>query len=878
MEPTLFRFIWKHSKRQQIIILMVTVLSFPILYYSLDLPKMIINQALQGTDWPQPLPFTGVEMQQIPYLLALCFAFLALVIINNGIKFWLNTAKNLLGERMLRRLRYDLYLRVLRFRLPRFRQVSQGEIIPMITSEVEPLGNYIGDAIALPAFQGGTLCVYLYFIFAQDVLLGTAAIALYPLQMWIIPKLQAKVNRLARERVINVRRMADRIGETISGVREVHANDTAMWHLADLSDRLYTNFDIRYRGFQLRFLIKFLNNFINQLTPFFFYSIGGYLVIKGELSFGALVAVLAAYKDLAGPWKELLDFYQARADVEIKYQTVMENFDVPDVKPAELVTADAAPGDRLSGDIVVSGVSYAAGGQPITDVGFEIAEGSLAAVVGEDTDGRSEVMELMAGLVVPSAGHVKVGGRDIDGLPESVLGRSIAYVGPNPYVFSETIRGNIAYGLRHRAILPDGWPATPLDAKRKMEAENTGNTPMPIGASWEDLGEAGLSDVSGLDARGLHLMEVVGLTDDAFRLGLSARIDPSAPDAPVAELISARKLAAERIAADPQAADLVELWHADRMNNSATLAENVLFALPSDPSIRMGQLPNDPLVVRFLEESGLLDTFVEMGIEIARTMVELFAQLSGEGSLLAEYSFITPDELPVYDRLLRRIEKQGTAKISKEERADLIGLAFELVPARHRLDVLNDERIRRIVEARPLFRKLVEEDGNGRFVPFDPELLIAPLSIEDNVLFGKTRVDRRGSRERVDRIIRGVIEEMGLQSRIQRAGLDYNVGVAGSRLSPGQRQRIAIVRALMKRPSIAIFDGGLSVSQDAGMFAAVRSELENRTMIVGLETLEDARSFDKVILLRSGRVVASGSFDEVAAASGAAGDRETGPI
>lgn len=866
MEQSLFRFIWKHSKRQQVIILLVTVLSFPILYYSLELPKLIVNQALQGTDWPQPLPFVGLEMQQVPYLLALCFAFLALVIINNGIKFWLNTAKNLLGERMLRRLRYDLYLRVLRFRLPRFRQVSQGEIIPMITSEVEPLGNYIGDAIALPAFQGGTLCVYLYFIFAQDVLLGTAAIALYPLQMWIIPKLQAKVNRLARERVINVRRMADRIGETISGVREVHANDAAMWHLADLSDRLYTNFDIRYRGFQLRFLIKFLNNFINQLTPFFFYSIGGYLVIKGELSFGALVAVLAAYKDLAGPWKELLDFYQARADVEIKYQTVVENFDVPDVRPAELIVADAAPGDRLSGDIELKGVSYTAGGQPLTDIAFDIPAGTLAAVVGDDTDGRSEVLELMAGLAVPASGHVRIGGRDLDTQPEAVLGRSIAYVGPNPYVFTETIRGNLTYGLRHRPVLPEGWPTTPLDARKKMEAENTGNTWMPIGVPWDDLSEAGLDSPAEIDDRGLQLMELVGLADDAFRLGLSARIDPSAPDAPVAELIAARKRAADRIAADPQAADLVELWDAGRLNNSATLAENVLFALPSDPSIKMGQLPGDPLVAKFLEESGLLEEFVGMGVEIARTMVELFAQLSGEGSLLAEYSFITPDDLPLYDRLLKRIEKQGLAKIPKAERANLIGLAFELVPARHRLDVLNEDRISRIVGARPRFRKMIDEQGNGKFVPFDPELLIAPLSVEDNVLFGKSRVDRRGSRERVDRIIRGVIEEMGLQHRVQRAGLDFSVGVAGSRLSPGQRQRIALVRALMKRPAIAILDDVGPLSQDSGMLAAVRSELADCTLVVGLETIEAAREFEKVILLRSGRVAMVGTFEEVSAA------------
>jgi len=867
METSLFRYIWKYSKRQQIIILMVTFCSFPLIYYSLDLPKMIVNQALQGTDWPQPVPIAGIELDQVPYLLTLCFAFLGLVIVNNAIKFWLNTAKNLLGERMLRRMRYELYQRVLRFRLPRFRQVSQGEIIPMITSEVEPLGDYIGDAIALPAFQGGTLIVYLYFIFAQDVLLGAAAIALYPLQMWIIPWLQAKVNRLARERVLNVRRMADRIGETISGVRDVHANDTSAWHLADMSDRLYTNFDIRYRGFQLRFLIKFINNFINQLTPFFFYSIGGYLVIKGDLSFGALVAVLAAYKDLASPWKELLAFYQARADVEIKYATVVENFDVPDVKPLPLLIDDAEGEERLSGEIALKAVNYTGAGHPLTDITAQIPQGATVAVVGEDTDGRGDLLELIAGLVVPASGEVKIGGRDIDHLPEAILGRSIAYVGPNPYVFTETIRGNLTYGLRHRPITGDGWPDTAEAKRRVEEAETTANTWFPMTVPWNDLAEAQVSDAAELDERALTLLEEVGLGDDAFRLGLSARIDPNAPGAPVAELIAARKKAAERILADPQAADLVELWDAERMNPSATLAENVLFALPSDPTVSLGDLSKDPLVIRFLDEAGLTDEFLQMGIEIARTMIELFAQLSGEGSLLAEFSFITPDELPTYDVMIKRIDKQGVGKLSKSERADLIGLAFELVPARHRLDVLNDDRERKIIEARPQFRALVEAEEDAHFVPFDPELLIAPLSIEDNVLFGKTRVDRRGSHERVDTIIRDVIVDMGLQGQIQRAGLDFNVGVAGSRLSPGQRQRIAVVRALMKRPNVAIFDG-IFASGDDPLVQTVRKEVGNATLVLGIELLDGARGFDTVLLLQNGRLIASGSYDEVAAAAG----------
>ena len=62
---------------------------------------------------------------------------------------------------------------------------------------------------------------------------------------------------------------------------------------------------------------------MTALTPFFFYSIGGYLVIEGRLTLGALVAVLAAYKDFSAPLRELFRYYQSAEDVRIRYEEML---------------------------------------------------------------------------------------------------------------------------------------------------------------------------------------------------------------------------------------------------------------------------------------------------------------------------------------------------------------------------------------------------------------------------------------------------------------------------------------------------------------------------------------------------------------------------
>jgi ABC-type multidrug transport system fused ATPase/permease subunit len=346
LEPAIYRFVLRYSLPQQLLLLALTLASFPFLYVSLDLPKTIINRAIHGSRFPQKL--LGFEFGQVGYLFALCAAYLALVFINGGFKYFINTYKGRLGERMLRRLRYQLYHRMLRFPLSRFRKTSSAQIIPMITAEGEGIGGFIGDAFALPAFQGGTLLTIVLFMFMQDAVLGAAAVVLYPFPLYAIPRLQRKVNQLGRLRVREIRRVADRIQEAATGIVDIRANDMVKLQLAGFARLLGHIYEIRFEIYKRKYFIKFLNNFIAQLTPFFLYALGGYLVIQGQLSFGGLVAVLAAYKDLSPPWRELLNFYQSKEDARIKYEQIVEQFEIADMLDARLHLAepDAAAAGR----------------------------------------------------------------------------------------------------------------------------------------------------------------------------------------------------------------------------------------------------------------------------------------------------------------------------------------------------------------------------------------------------------------------------------------------------------------------------------------------------------------------------------------------------
>jgi putative ABC transport system ATP-binding protein len=871
MEPTIYRFIFRHSKREQIVLLIMTALSFPFLYYSLDLPKKIINEALGAKGKAAfPTNWLGFEFDQLEYLWTLSGVFLALVCINGAFKYVINVYRGQLGERMLRRLRFDLYARILRFPLGRFRRMSQGEIIPMVTAEVEPLGGFIGDSISLPAFQGGTLITILAFMFIQDPILGLAAISLYPIQGYVIPKLQRQVNLLGKERVRTVRTMSDKIGETVSGVLEVHANDNARLMLARFAERLNRIYDIRFEIYKKKFFIKFLNNFLAQLTPFFFYSIGGYLVIRGELSIGAMVAVLAAYKDLSAPWKELLGYYERKEDARIKYEQVIEQFDPPTIMDPALQTGDADAGPAESAGIRSSNLGWIDddGEMQVEGISIKIEPGERVALLGPPNGGKEALGLLLARLVLPTSGNLNFGDRDMTVLPEAVTGRRLGYVGPAAFAFSTSIRENLLIGAMHRPLIEAERDAA-AQAVAKRAAENAaiaGNSTDDPHADWVDYAAIGVDDAGGLSKRLVELLDVVDLWDDCYQLGLRGTLDPQKRPDIAERILDARRSFADRLAGDPSLAELVEPFAADRYNSNASVAENLLFGTPVDGTFASDSIAASPYVRQILGTVGLTDDFLTMGRDMAATMVELFADLPADHEFFSQFSFISPDDLPEFQALVTRVDRSGVGGLSEDDRSRLLSLPFKLIAARHRLGLLDDAMKLRILEARRAFAENLPSEMANAVAFFTADTYNAAASVQDNFLFGKIAYGQADAPARVGKVIAEVLESLDLRATVIEVGLDFEVGIGGSRLSAAQRQKIGIARMLLRRPDICVFNDAVGSIESAAqnrVIDRVLAETEGRTVIWSLQHPDLARRFQRVLVLRGGRVVEDGAPDSL---------------
>lgn len=862
MEATFFKYIIKHSWRQQAALLAITILSFPFLYYSLELPKLIINKAIGSSDFPRNI--LGYEFAQIEFLAALCLVFLLLVGVNGAFKYIINVYKGRLGERMLRRLRYQLFGNALRFPLHRFRRVSQGELVAMITSEVEPLGGFIGDAIALPAFQGGTLLTILVFMFIQDPVLGTAAIALYPVQMYVIPKLQRQVNALAKERVRTVRRLSERIGETVTVIEEIRVHDTAELHRAEFAALLGKIYEIRFKIYKKKFLIKFLNNFIAQLTPFFFFSIGGYLVIQGDLTFGALVAVLAAYKDLSSPWKELLDWYQIREDTRIKYDQLREQFEYPDMLPEEPLTPVESTPDPLAGRIEALNLSVEEeGGVKLLDgASFRFDLGERVGFAGGSSSGASTAARVLARLTAPSAGTVRIGENDLAQLSAAVIGRRMAYVGPNAALIQGTLRDNLLYGLKHRPLTPVA-PGTGYDP---VEAERTGNTTSHPAADWIDYEAAGAADTTALVQRAIEALKWVDLEEDTFDFGLKGTISTRDHAALAHLILEARKVLRHRLE-EPRFKDLVEPFERDKLNRNMSVAENILFGRPVGDVFGLDRIGDNPYMRQILDQVGLTDDFRRMGYQVATIMVDLFEGLPPGHALFERFSFIDSTTLPELKALLPGVEAAGIEAAEPADVARLMALPFQLIPARHRLGIglLSEQMERHLLDARHAFAANLPAQYRSAIAFFQDDAFNTAATIQDNILFGKLVYGRQQSQREIGALIAEVIGALELRRPIIEVGLDFEVGISGGRLSASQRQRLALARALIKRPDILILDRAtatLDHRSQATVQAALSGDPARCGVVWVVDDADSAGTLNRIIRFESGSVIEDKSLTE----------------
>jgi putative ABC transport system ATP-binding protein len=891
MERNIFRYIWNYSRPEQVVVVLLVVISMIPYYLAFDLPKQIVNGPLQGAGFDTPgstqpfmalsfdLPFIGtihlsdgIELERLPLLVALSFTFLGLVIVNGLFKYVINTRKGMLGERLLRRGRYVLIDRILRFKPGRVAQMKSGEVASMVKDEIEPLGGFSADAFTQPVLLGGQAITALVFIFVQHFWLGAVAGVLAVVQVAIIPRMRRRLIFLGRERQLTARELAGQVAEIVDGIQTIHANDATNLVRARVSARLGRIFKIRYDIYQWKFLVKFINNFIAQITPFFFYLIGGYLTIIGSLDVGQLIAVINAYKELPGPMKELIDWDLARQDVQVKYEQIVEQFDAAEMIDPALQSLEAEiPSGRLD-PLAVQRLTVVGGNgvQLLDNVTFAVSEGDFTALVGASADGAPILGDVLGGQVAPNAGTVLLGEYDVAQLPERVTGRLIGYTGQTSFLEADSVFSNVTYGLLRRpGPLPEDEPPE-VKAHRiwaHRESARTGNPVMDVDADWIDYDEvqplAGRENLVGSIS---EVLDVVGLGEDVIGFALRSRLDVKKEPALADEALILRRTLSDRLA-DQELADIVQPFRPDQYNSEATILENLLFGVPTDTTTSANDIFSHPFFETTMRDSGLAAMLFDLGWHFASDTVELFESSQGNPEMLQWLTNIKAEEMPAYQQTLARTAPDKAEAAAREDLVRLVLLAFEYVEPVYRFGLLDEARRESLIAGRKRLAERMPEELRGRLQGYDPDVYLNNATLAENILFGKLNRRFVRAEEKIDEIMRTALRELfrrkpAVRDEIMSVGLGFYVGPNGRRLTQLQRQKIVLARSLIRKSRYYVFneplagaDPGLQGRIIGNILRFLAAQTPRPGVAWVLTNADLAADFDKRVELQQGRIV-----------------------
>ncbi len=844
METNIYRYILRRSLRYQVLLVSAIFALGFLNPYMLGLTKRIINT---------------IGKRHLEDVLWLCMWYLGAVLATGGLKYVKQNLEGFVSETMLRDLRGELYQRILRFPLPHVRNTQVGQLVAMILGEAEDLGQFFGEAFAVPLFNGLMLLGSVGFMVWQNPWMALAGMGLFPVQIWLIRKIQRQVVRLARDRVKMVRGLSDRIQESAGGLQDIYANETMAYEATGFRGQLRRIFRVRMRIYNLKYLAKWINNFLEKLGIFLLLILGGWLIITrpGSFDLGGLVAFLEAYRQLNEPWRELINYIQQKDNAKVKYEQVIASFDPPDLRPEfALEELLPEPVPQLAGAYDVRGASVILDGTtPVLDrLRLAMPPHQHIAVVGATGSGKSTLTLVLARLY-GYTGTVLLDNLELAQLPSGIAGRQIGYVGSEVRLFTGTVFENLVYGLRHQPAAAEG---------REGDGASRGGEPAEP-EEWLDLSLVGATDPVGLLAAALESARVVGLEDDLYAFGLRAAIDPVKKPEIAERLLVARRLVMERFQHERGEAT-VEFFDRDRFASYASIGENILFGQSAVPDLGLDRLAGNDHFRRVIAEVGLQGLLLALGADAAREMVEIFKDIPADDDLFANFSLIMAGELPEYAQLVSRLERVAPEALPQADQERLIALSLRVIPARHRLGQIDEAFMAKIVATRHRFADSLPPALKG-FVPYDRERYFAERTLLENLLFGRALSTSSLAVKQVNAILEEVITAHGLREVVMEAGLDFHVGVAGSRLSPAQRHKVALARALLKRPHILIMDdpfGALEPDTRAAMHQRITEVMKGHTIITVVKDPDLARFYDRVVVLDSGKVMEFGSYEELA--------------
>jgi ATP-binding cassette subfamily B protein len=370
------------------------------------------------------------------------------------------------AERLLYALRIRIFSHLQRMSLDYYDRELGGRIMTRMTTDVDALQQLLQTGL-ISAIVSIFTCagVFIFLIALSPPLALIAASVLPPLAIatWLYRRYSSRAYEAARDRIAVVNA---NLQESLSGVRVAQAYVREDRNIEGFRD---VNSEYLVARLRAQRLIAFYFPFVLLLADVgaaVVLGAGSALVANGTVTAGVVIAFVLYLNQFFSPIQQLSQVFDTWQQASASMTKIDELMATPTGTPN---VAGARPVERLEGAIRFEDVRFRYPGtvdDALSSLDLTIVPGDTVALVGETGAGKSTIVKLVARFYDPTAGRVLVDGHDLRELDLGSYRRRLGVVPQEPFLFTGTIRDNIAYGR------PDATDAEVEAAARAVGAHD----------------------------------------------------------------------------------------------------------------------------------------------------------------------------------------------------------------------------------------------------------------------------------------------------------------------------------------------------------------------------------------------------------------------
>jgi len=426
------------------------LLKFAAPYWPRYLVAAALVFAISGLNLLEPVVIKWVideilESKNYALLLYGALAILGVAIIRGVLQYFQRFSMSWAGQKVVFDIRNTLYRHLQQLSFSFYDQAQTGQIMSRVTSDVETAQRFLSNGLVQIISIFVTFTATLFIMLSHHAKLTFMAMIPVPLLAWRVQVYSTKVRPMFWDIQQQIAVLTARLQENITGQRVVKAFARKDYEMEIFERDNMALLKRNVKAERLSGVNWALMRLLTEISLGIILWYGGWQVISGHITYGTLVAFNMWLGQLLGPIRRL-GFW-----VSLVQRTIASGeriFEILDTKAEVEDKPGAKPMPPVEGRVTFEGVSFSYDGEHMVldGINLDVKPGQTIAVLGGTGSGKSTLINLIPRFYDVTKGRILIDGVDIRDVTLESLRRQIGIVTQETFLFSASLRDNIAYG------------------------------------------------------------------------------------------------------------------------------------------------------------------------------------------------------------------------------------------------------------------------------------------------------------------------------------------------------------------------------------------------------------------------------------------------